>query len=77
MGITDFESNFKAIKQSLAIDPDRKFKLLTTQLETLSLLYFDESEEVTKHEKNEAKYLYQQIKIYLANFFPSQTNDYA
>ncbi|KAF3298639.1 hypothetical protein FPV21_09120 [Carnobacterium sp. PL12RED10] len=48
MGIKDFESNFKAIKQSLAIDPNRKFKLLNTQMETLALLYFDGSEEVTK-----------------------------
>lgn len=69
MGIKDFESNFKAIKQSLVIEPIRKYNLLTTQLETLSLLYFDGSEEVTKQEESEARLLYQQIKLYLNSFF--------
>lgn len=69
MGIKDFESNFRAIKQSLAIEPTRKYDLLKTQLETLSLLYFDGSEEVTKQEETEARFLCQQIKLYLNNFF--------
>ncbi|MGX7395654.1 hypothetical protein [Carnobacterium mobile] len=65
MGIKDFESNFKAIKQSLAIDQNRKFELLTTQMETLALLYFDGSEEVTKQEEHQAKILYKNIQLYL------------
>ena len=68
MGIQDIKSNVNAIKNSHLIPFVRKQSLLLTQLQTIDFLFLNTAELVSSKEKQEAKFLANEIQSYLESF---------
>ena len=74
MGIQDIKSNVKAIQNSRFIPFVRKQTLLLTQLQTIDLLFLEDSELTSQQDRNEAQLLSDEIQSYLTSSLTQDIN---
>ncbi|MDN6626845.1 MAG: hypothetical protein L0K82_06485 [Pisciglobus halotolerans] len=68
MGIQDIKSNVKAIQNSRLIPFARKQTLLLNQLQTIDLLFLENSELNSQQDRDEAQLISDEIQFYLTSF---------